>query len=133
MRKLWRIGTLALLVTLPGSAQSPELGRRQLVETLRFLNTQEFTYFHENQKFATAEELLSFLQEKGKGSPVGLSPEKLEPCVLTITTAQNGQHYQISLQRPSDMHDKGTWCKPAAFSDDRGIIFLGLALDCADT
>jgi len=41
-------------------------------------------------------------------------------------------HYQITLQRPSDMNDKATWCKPAAFSDDRGVIFLGKALDCED-
>jgi len=39
-------------------------------------------------------------------------------------------HYQITLKRPSDMNDKSTWCKTAAFSDDAGVIFLGAAIDC---
>ena len=40
------------------------------------------------------------------------------------------EHYQITLQRPSDMNDKSTWCKTAAFSDEKGVIFLGQAIDC---
>jgi len=39
-------------------------------------------------------------------------------------------HYQIALQRPSNMNDKSTWRKPAAFSDEKGVIFLGQAIDC---
>jgi hypothetical protein len=42
----------------------------------------------------------------------------------------DGMHYQITLQRPSDMNDQSTWCRTAAFSDDRGVIFLGQAIDC---
>jgi hypothetical protein len=39
-------------------------------------------------------------------------------------------HYQVTLKRASNMSDKSTWCKTAAFSDDAGVIFLGAAIDC---
>jgi len=61
-------------------------------------------------------------------SPIDI--ENLQPYDLAITTSSDGTHYQITLQRPSDMNDKSTWCKTAAFSDDRGVIFLGQAIDC---
>jgi hypothetical protein len=76
------------------------------------------------------ESLLGFLR---KGSTLRLSPvdlEKPSPYEIAITTSSDGIHYQITLKRDSEMDDKNTWCKPAAFSDDRGVIFLGQALGC---
>ena len=57
---------LGLVAALASSAQSSELGKRQLVDMLRFVNTHEFTYFHENQKFAITGEL-------HRGGEAGLS------------------------------------------------------------
>jgi hypothetical protein len=65
--------------------------------------------------------------------PLSESPIDLEnpkPYELTITTSSDGMHYQITLKRPSDMNDKNTWCRTAAFSDDAGLIFLGSVIDC---
>jgi len=28
------------------------------------------------------------------------------------------------------MNDKSTWCMTAAFSDEKGVLFLGQAIDC---
>jgi hypothetical protein len=61
-------------------------------------------------------------------SPINL--ENPKPYELTITTSADGMHYQITLKRPSDMKDKNTWCRTAAFSDDAGLIFLGSVIDC---
>ena len=74
--------------------------------------------------------MLAFLRQKGflSKSPVDL--ENPSPYELAKTTTLDGMHYQITLQRPSDMNEKSTWCKTAAFSDEKGVIFLGQAIDC---
>jgi hypothetical protein len=74
--------------------------------------------------------LLTFLRKRNllSKSPIYLeSPKRYE---LAISTSPDGLHYQITLKRPSDVNDKTTWCKTAAFSDDAGLIFLGAAIDC---
>ena len=108
----------------------PEISTAKLVTALRILNTEEYDYRNQNHRFAERTELLRFLQQNRRlsGSPIDL--ENPKPYELAITTSSDGAHYQITLQRPSDMHDKSTWCKAAAFSDDRGIIFLGQAIGC---
>jgi hypothetical protein len=61
-------------------------------------------------------------------SPIDLeNPNPYEPA---IATSPDGMHYQVTLKRASNMSDKSTWCKTAAFSDDAGVIFLGAAIDC---
>ena len=127
-------GLLGIL--LAGAAVSAQSGgqtdssNEKLVVALRLLNTQEYRYFHETGRFATREEIFTFLRSKSllNQSPIDLGNPK--PFDLAITTSADGMHYQITLQQPSDMADKTTWCKPAAFSDDRGVIFLGAAIDC---
>jgi len=79
---------------------------------------------------AAREALLAFLEKKGTLSKSSIDLENPAPYALAITTASDGMHYQITLQRPSEMNDKNTWCKTAAFSDDLGVIFLGQAIDC---
>ncbi len=127
---------LALLLILAVPARNSQLDVRvtqqKLVQTLRFLNTAELEYSIQNKRYASQEELFAWLHESGKlaRAPGDLSPEGLRPYELTINTIAGGTHYQITLKRPSDMHDKATWCQPAAFSDEQGVIFLGLALGC---
>jgi len=107
-----------------------EISTEKLVNTIRLLNTQEYKYRDEAGRFATREELLTFLRKKNllSNSPIDLESRKLYE--LAIGTSPDGMHYQITLKRPSDMNDKGTWCKTAAFSDDAGVIFLGAAIGC---
>ncbi|MGB7466346.1 MAG: hypothetical protein WBW14_25890, partial [Candidatus Acidiferrum sp.] len=72
----------------------------------------------------------AFLRQDGYNRKAVIDLENPKPYELEITTSRGGEHYQITLKRTSDMNDKNTWCKPTAFSDDAGVIFLGAALDC---
>ena len=127
------LGILATGVAMSGQLSGQtEVPKEKLVNTLRLLNTQEYSYRHETGQFATREELLAFLRTKEILSQSPIDLENLKPYELAITTSPDGMHYQITLQRPSDMADKSTWCKTAAFSDDKGVIFLGAAIDCGE-
>jgi hypothetical protein len=130
-------GLLAILaagqtVSPPMNGQT-EIPTHRLVDAVRTLNTYEVSFRRDNGRFANREEILTFLQQKGVLSRTATDLVNLKPYELAITTTQNGQHYQITLKRPSDMNDTGTWCKTAAFSDDSGMIFLGAALGCEST
>lgn len=107
-----------------------EIVTAKLVGVMRTLNTNEYTYRSANGRFADHDQMIEFLRQKNLLSKLPVDVENLQPYVLAITTSSDGMHYQIALERPSDMNDKSTWCKTAAFSDDRGVIFLGQAIDC---
>ena len=108
----------------------PEISNGKLVNAIRLLNTHEFRYKNENGRYADRDKMLAFLRQKDVLSKSPIDLENPAPYELAITTASDGMHYQITLQRPSDMKDKNTWCKTAAFSDEKGVIFLGQAIDC---
>lgn len=107
-----------------------EISREQLVNALRILNTEEYSYRDQTGKFAPRDEMLVFLRKKGVTSQSPIDLENPQPYVLALTTSQDGAHYQVSLERPLERSDKSTWCKAAAFSDDKGVIFLGVAIGC---
>ena len=111
------------------SGQS-EITTGKLVNALRLLNTHEYSYKNENSRFADRDQMLSYLRQKELLSRSQIDLENPKPYELAITISLDGMHYQIALQRPSDMNDKNTWCKTAAFSDEKGVIFLGQAIDC---
>lgn len=129
---------LAFLALVPVSAFAPpqqvELTNAQLVGVMRFVNTFEYGYFDDKKQFASVDELLGWLKETGKidQAPLNLSAESLRPYELRIAATDSGKHYQISMIRLPDLHDKSTWCKAAGFTDDRGIIFLGMTIGCED-
>jgi hypothetical protein len=108
----------------------PEITTGKLVNALRLLNTHEYSYKNENSRFADRDQMLSYLRQKELLSRSQIDLENPKPYELAITVSSDGMHYQIALQRPSDMNDKSTWCKTAAFSDEKGVIFLGQAIDC---
>jgi hypothetical protein len=126
------LGVLATGSAIPSQVSGPDqVSNTKLVNALRLLNTQEYVYRQEIGRFASREEMLTFLRTKGILSRSPIDLENPQPYELVVTTSPDGMHYQITLKRPSDMNDKSTWCKTAAFSDDAGVIFLGSALDCA--
>lgn len=110
----------------------PEISTEKLVGAIRLLNTHEVSYRHENGRYADRGQMLIFLRQNGLLSESPVALENPNPYELAITTSSDGMHYQVTLQRPSEMNDKSTWCRTAAFSDDKGIIFLGQALDCEE-
>jgi len=109
---------------------SDEVSNTKLVSTLRLLTTAEYVYQQETGRFASREEMLAFLRRRGTLSRSTINLESPQPYELVLITSPDGTHYQITLKRPSEVDDKSTWCKTAAFSDDAGVIFLGSALDC---
>ena len=123
---------LLLLWDLSSAGDQEKVPTIKLVNTLRLLNTHEYSYRNENHRFADREQITAYLRQKNLLNNAPIDLENLSPYELAVTVSSDGMHYQITLQRPSDMNDKATWCKPAAFSDDRGVIFLGKALDCED-
>jgi type II secretory pathway pseudopilin PulG len=125
------LGTLVTAVVIPLRVHGQaEISAEKLVNALRVLNTQEYSYRNETSRFATREEMLTFLRKKDSLSKSPIDLESPKPYELAIATSLDGMHYQITLKRTSDMNDKSTWCKTAAFSDDAGVIFLGSAIGC---
>src|SRR5262245_43022670 len=125
------LGVVLIVEAVPPQvADQRVIDTKKLVGAMRLLNTHEYSYRNDKHRFADRAQMIDFLRQKDllRESPVDI--ENLQPYELSITTTSDGEHYQITLQRPSDMNDKGTWCKTAAFSDDRGVIFLGQAIDC---
>jgi hypothetical protein len=149
------LGILVTAVAIPSQVTGQaEIPTEKLVNTLRLLNTEEYSYRHETGRFASREELLTSLRAKGLLSqsptdlakpsqrfasqeqtkaPLSDSPLDLEnpgPYELAITTSADGLHYFVTL-KPQFNRSKNVWeCGPAAFSDDAGVIFVGLALGC---
>src|SRR5258708_3705664 len=117
-------GLLGIFVTAvaisPRINGQAEIPTEKLVNALRLLNTQEYSYRHETGRFATREEMLTFLRKKDILSRSPIDLQNPNPYELAIATSPDGMHYQIALKRPSDMNDKSTWCRTAAFSDDAG-------------
>lgn len=68
------------------------------MNALRLLNTQEYVYRQEIGRFASREELLTFLRTKGMLSRSPIDLENPKPYELAITTSQDGMHYQITLK-----------------------------------
>ena len=128
--------SILLGVVLLGAANArqasgqPEITTKNLVNALRLLNTHEYSYKNENGRFADRDQMLSYLRQKELLSRSQIDLENPEPYELAINISSDGTHYQITLQRLSHMDDKSTWCKTAAFSDEKGVIFLGQAIDC---
>jgi hypothetical protein len=96
------LGPVGAAVAIPSQVnKQAEAPTEKLVATLRLLNTQEVLYYHEIRRFASHDELLTFLRTKGT---LGQSPIDLDspgPYELAITTSADGLHYFISLKRDS--------------------------------
>jgi hypothetical protein len=126
-----------LVIVFAGVAISPkvngqtEVSTEELLGVIRTINTAEVSYADEFGRYASREEMLAFLRKPHASlmpSPIDFRIPKLYE--LALNTSPDGKHYQITLKGPSDMNDKSTWCKTAAFSDEAGVIFLGSAIDC---
>ena len=60
------LGMILMGAAIPSQVNGQvEISNANLVTALRLLNTQEYTYQHDNGRFATQQEMLSFLRTKG--------------------------------------------------------------------
>lgn len=125
------LGAVLIVRAVPRqTTDQREIATAKLVGVMRFINTHEYSYMDANRRFADRGQMVEFLRQKDLLSKSPVDIENLQPYELAITTSSDGMHYQITLQRPSRMNDKSTWCKTAAFSDDSGLIYLGQVIDC---
>ncbi len=135
MRQFVPSFVLVVLLVSGTVAQEKNVNPDKLVNWMRSVNTLQVEFNKANHKFATSDELLAFAA-KPTTSGVAvvtkeLNPSAMAPYALQVTTSEDGTHYLATIKRPSDMHNKATWCKTAAFSDDSGLIYLGHGIDCS--
>jgi hypothetical protein len=102
------------------------------VVILRQLGTEEYNYRERYGRFCDREQLLAYLHKSGATKAVDRL-EHLQSFQLSVITSSDGAHYQISLTPLLDDANRGGWCDKAGFADDRGVIFLGAALNCEGT
>ena len=124
------LGMLLIGVAASRVISQNEVPSESLVSSLRLLNTAEAEYMKENGRFVGREEILNYLRGKGLLKRAAIDLESPKPYELSIAISPDAKHYQIALKRASDMNDKSTWCRPAAFTDDTAVIFLGSAIGC---
>lgn len=130
---------LSFLTLVPVSAFAPpqqdEITKDQLVKAMRFVNTAETGYFSENRRFASAHELLTWLESNGKLSRAPSSFSKILGAYefRIAATSDVKEHYQASMYLGADIHNRSASCRPAAFSDELGDIYIGTLIGCEDT
>lgn len=124
-------------VVLAQQKNSDEVKPQTLVHWMRSVNTLEYDYKASHGRFADVGELLTYANAQKPSTnpavPGELSQASMQPYVLQILTTGDGSHYSAKIDFPSDMHNKSTWCKTAAFSDDSGLISLGQNIQCSAT
>ena len=136
MKRIFLVLFCGLAISVTGVAIPRQIHRQTrfsnetLVNSLGFLNKQEFFYRVKNHRYASGEELIEFLRQKGASSQSPIDLENPKPYELLITTSPDGMHYQVTVQRLPNRNDIGTWCRTAAFSDDSGVIFQGSDISC---
>ncbi len=121
----------ACIAAVHAQAQS-ELSKQRIVSVLRFVNTQELNFSGANHSYAQYNELIVYSKSHALADeePVDISAQALSPYVLAITLSADGKHYSAELFRPTTQSQRETWCKPAGFTDERGLIYLGAAIGC---
>ena len=68
----------------------------KLVNALRLLNTQEYSYRDENHRFADREQMTAYLRQKNLLNNAPIDLENLSPYELAVTVSSDGMHYQIT-------------------------------------
>jgi hypothetical protein len=99
---------------------------------LRSLNTLEYNYRERYGRFGDREQLLAYFRQSGATEEVD-TLEHLQSFQLSVSTSSDGAHYQIALTPLLEDVNKEAWCDKAGFTDERGVIFLGVGLGCEVT
>ena len=107
--------------------------RAKAVNAVRVINTAEYNYRHEKGRFGSWQELYASgavtTVEKSRPQFTGLSlseaPEVIPGYRLDVVVAADGSTYSVALHRTENQD-----CGFSVFSDQRGIIYQGKAIDC---
>jgi hypothetical protein len=117
------------VLTAMASLSDSQEDMRRLLGFARTLNTVEANYLSEHCRYADREEILAYLEQQGYSKQM-LSAKWPNKYDLAITTSHDGQRFQLTLQPTSDPNDQNAICGKAVFSDEKGLIFVGVALGC---
>ena len=113
--------------------ETPSESRQTGLTIVRLINTAEMNYKSAHGSFATWDELFrsGAISEREKpgtvfqGLKLSVGPEVAPDWILNLVTAANGQSYELSL------HNSPDGCGFSFFSDQRGVIYQGGAIDCS--
>jgi hypothetical protein len=136
MRQFALSAVLVLVFASGMGAQEKEISPEKLVNLMRSVNTLQAEFKDAYHKFATTDELLAAAKTQKLNRVLvfatELTPSVMFPYTLQVTPSEDGAHYQATIKRPTEMHNKATWCKTAVFSDDSGLIYLGQNIGCPE-
>jgi len=134
---LWPIILVALVGPASGETKSdPTNESNQAVGVVRLFSAAEIDYFHVNHHYASFTELVTSKQlaQTALASPEHLpayrsvnlqsDSEPLAGYVLGLVVAADGTTYKLSLTQ------KTTKCGFGVFTDEKGLLYEGKALDC---
>ncbi len=147
IKKLWVTASILLLALISIGitraqnvhASDPDYAKHSLaINLLRAINTEEVSYLHEHNEYASWDALVSnskFAANTMKwaamndpqlaGIHLSSGPEILPGWRLRLILSSNGKQYDVQLE---DMIDRK--CGYAAITDERGIIRQSKAIDC---
>lgn len=131
------VATGAISFGTDATTSSTSTNLRQAIHAVRLINTAQARVKLANRHFLQLSELLSSgaLEEASKNNEifgaayqslnVKNQKELLRGFDFTMVVAPDGSAYKLSLTEKND-------CGVAIFTDDRGLIYQGKALGCAD-
>lgn len=117
----------------PQSPNRPLTPREKAIEVVRVINTAEYDYRNDHNRFGTWDEVyasgvvtnLEQTWPRMKDLSIASGPEVIPGFRLTLLVAEEGAAYSLSLH---EMQSHG--CGLSVFSDQSGLIYQGTVIDC---
>ena len=132
---------VAVILLVAARAQNPQVQtrnkpltpREKAVEVVRVINTAEYEYRNDHNRFGSWDEvyasgIVNNLQQtwpKMRDLSVASGTEVIPGFRLTLLVAQDANAYSLSLH---EMQSRG--CGLSVFSDQSGLIYEGTIVDC---
>jgi hypothetical protein len=130
---------VAVILLVAARAQKPQSPNRPLkprekaIEVVRVINTAEYDYRNDHNRFGTWDEVyasgvvtnLEQTWPRMKDLAISSGPEVIPGFRLTLLVAEEGAAYSLSLH---EMQSHG--CGLSVFSDQSGLIYQGTVIDC---
>ena len=129
------LGIVGIALAAVAKSQTSNLSQTQAIELIRLVNTTELDVFMRTHQYAPMDSLLDHKFMKGSGIQVdqpGLTSATYKNYSLLVTLSPDYMHYVAELI-PTQASDAtaNEACATAVFSNEKGIIYAGRALGCA--
>lgn len=118
----------------PNAPPRPLTPREKAIEVVRVINTAEYDFRNEHNRFGTWDEVYASgivmnLQQtwpRMKDLSIASGTEVIPGFRLTLLVAGEGAAYSLSL------HEMSHGCGLSVFSDQSGLIYQGTVIDCPE-